>query len=213
MRRNHFWRRFLIIGVVLMIAVVIAVNAWVVKAAKGRIYNDLSQVPHRKVGLLLGCSKEGPNGYINLYYRNRIAAAIALFKAGKVDYILVSGDNRKKNYNEPEAMQADLIAGGIPADRIVLDYAGFRTLDSILRCKEVFGEDSITVISQQFHNERALFIAAHKQVDAIAYNAADISKRAGRMVQLREKLARVKMALDLLMNKGPKFYGPRIRIE
>ncbi|KAK6023641.1 hypothetical protein OSTOST_10563 [Ostertagia ostertagi] len=132
--------------------------------------------------------------------------------AGKIDYILVSGDNGDEAYNEPETMQADLLAGGIPPDRIILDYAGFRTLDSIVRCKEVFGEDNIIVISQQFHNERALFIARYKDIDAIGFNATDISMKRGFMVQAREKLARVKMALDLLVNKEPKFYGPKIRI-
>jgi SanA protein len=212
MKRNHFWRRFFIIVLILAITTTFAVNAWVVRSAEGRIYSDVTLIPHRKIGLLLGTSKEGKSKLPNWYYRYRIMAAIELFKAGKVDYILVSGDNGKESYNEPETMQADLIAGGVPAGRIILDYAGFRTLDSILRCKEVFGEDSITIISQQFHNERALFIAGHKEVDAIAYNAKDVNKRSGMPTQVREKLARVKMILDLLVNKGPKFYGPKIRI-
>lgn len=212
MKRNHFWRRFIIMALVLLITVTFAVNAWVIRTTESRIYSDVSQIPHRKVGLLLGTSKKGKKGFPNYYYRNRIIAAIALFKAGKVDYILVSGDNGKESYNEPESMQADLIAGGVPADRIVLDYAGFRTLDSILRCKEVFGEDQVTIISQQFHNERALFIADHKGVDAIAYSAADIGGATGFRNQARERLARVKMVLDLMVNKGPKFYGPKVKI-
>jgi len=212
MKRNHFWRRFIIAGLVLVAGTIFGVNAWVTHTVKDRIYTDAGQIPHRKIGLLLGTSRQGQNGFINPYYKYRIEAAITLFKAGKIDYILVSGDNGDEAYNEPETMQADLLAGGIPPDRIILDYAGFRTLDSIVRCKEVFGEDNIIVISQQFHNERALFIARYKDIDAIGFNATDISMKRGFMVQAREKLARVKMALDLLVNKEPKFYGPKIRI-
>lgn len=212
MKRKHFWRRFFIAALVLLIVATYGINEWVVRSAREQLYASTGLIPHRKVGLLLGTSRQGKNGFINPYYRHRIDAAIALFKAGKVDYLLVSGDNGTKAYNEPEAMQADLIAGGVPADRIVLDYAGFRTLDSIVRCKEVFGEDNIVIISQQFHNERALFIAGHRDVTAIAFNAEDISMKRGFLVQAREKLARVKMVLDLLVNKGPKFYGERIEI-
>lgn len=212
MKRNHFRRRLLIAILVLLIGATIGINGWVSRSAREQLYADIGQIPHRKVGLLLGTSPQGKNGSVNPYYRHRINAAIALYKAGKVDYLLVSGDNGTREYNEPEAMQADLIAGGVPADRIVLDYAGFRTLDSIVRCKEVFGEDNIVIISQQFHNERALFIARYRGIKAIAFNAEDISMKRGFLVQAREKLARVKMVLDLLVNKGPKFYGDRIEI-
>lgn len=151
-------------------------------------------------------------GRINLYYRYRIDAAVALYKAKKVVYILVSGDNSRKDYNEPGTMRDDLIAAGIPANKIYLDYAGFRTLDSVVRCKEIFGESAITIISQPFHNQRALFLAQRKGLDAVAFNARDVSKEYGVKVQLREKAARVKMMLDLLFGKEPKFGGERVRI-
>jgi SanA protein len=190
----------------------IGVDQWVRYSTRAQMYDEVAAIPHRKVGLLLGTSKFSGNGWINRYYQYRIDAAVALFRSGKIDFILVSGDNGKTYYNEPETMQADLVAAGIPADRVALDYAGFRTLDSILRCRDVFGEDNITIISQPFHNARALFICNSKHIHAIAFNARDVAGRSGVKVMLREKLARVKMLIDLATGKEPKFYGPRITI-
>lgn len=191
---------------------VILVDQWVVRSTRAALFSSTDEVPARKVGLLLGTSKWVSGGRINLYYRYRIDAAVALYKAGKVEYILVSGDNSRAEYNEPETMRDDLIATGIPVDKIYLDYAGFRTLDSVVRCKEIFGESAITIISQPFHNQRALFIAQRKGLDAVAFNARDVSKEYGVKVQLREKAARVKMVLDLVFGKGPKFGGEKIKI-
>jgi len=200
------------IFMLLIIIAVIAVNKWVAVSTRKQLYSDISQVPHNKVGLVLGTSKHLGRGFINLYYQYRIDAAVALYKAGKIDYILVSGDNGTASYDEPTTMQDDLVAAGIPKERIFMDYAGFRTLDSILRCKYVFGEDHITIISQSFHNERALFIANHKGVDAIGFNATDVRLSSGFRTQVREKFARVKMLLDLAFNKQAKFYGEKIKI-
>jgi SanA protein len=110
-------------------------------------------------------------------------------------------------------MMADLVAGGIPQDKIILDYAGFRTLDSIVRCKAVFGETNITIISQRFHNERALYLAQKNDIEAVAFNAKDVHRKAGLKVYVREYFARVKMMLDLIFGKEPKFYGPKIEIK
>jgi len=182
-------------------------------STKNKLYSDIAKVPHNKVGLLLGTSKILKDGRINLYYKFRIDAAVALFKAGKVEFILVSGDNGQEGYDETTTMQNDLIAAGIPANKIFMDYAGFRTLDSILRAKEVFGQVSITVISQPFHNERAVFIANNKGIAAIGFNAEDVHINSGFKTQAREKFARVKMLLDLAFNKQAKFYGDKIEIK
>ena len=209
LRRIARWTLALLLATA---GVIFLTDYWVRASTRRQMYATLQDLPHRKTGLLLGTSKYLASGSINRYYQYRIDAAVALFKAGRIDYILVSGDNGKAYYNEPETMQADLIAAGIPSDRIVLDYAGFRTLDSILRCRDVFGEVGITIISQPFHNARALFIANRNDMQAIAFNAQDVSRQAGMQVLLREKLARVKMLLDLMFGKEPKFYGPRITI-
>ena len=152
------------------------------------------------------------SGRQNLYYSHRISAAVALFRAGKIKYILISGDNSTKSYDEPTLMKEDLVKRGVPSNKIFLDYAGFRTLDSIIRAKEIFGLSSFTIISQQFHNERAMFIADFKNLKTIGFNAKDVPMRYGFRVLLREKLARTKMALDLLFGKNPKFLGPSISI-
>lgn len=210
-----FLKSFLKVGVVvfvLMIIGVFMVNKWVIASTEKQLYSDVNAIPHNKVGLVLGTSKHLAGGFINYYYQYRIDAAVALYKAGKIDFVLVSGDNGTKSYDEPTTMQDDLIAAGIPKEKIFMDYAGFRTLDSILRCKYVFGENNITIISQPFHNQRAVFIANHKGVDAVAFNAKDVNKNAGFKTLLREKFARVKMLLDLAFNKQAKFYGDRILI-
>lgn len=208
-----FLKRFLITGLLVTI-VIIAFAEWQVGAYKEQLYTQVDIIPERKVGLLLGTSKYIKKGEVNQYYQNRIEAAAALYKAGKIRFILISGDNATKAYNEPETFKKDLVALGIPADRIVLDYAGFRTLDSVERCKAVFQEDSITIISQEFHNLRALFIADHKNVNAIAFNAKAVGENYGFKTQLRERLARVKAVLDIyILNTKPKFYGEKIEIS
>lgn len=200
-------------GLVLTAAAVFATDRWVTSSTRQQLYNDIQKIPHNKTGLLLGTAKFLKRGQINYYYQYRIDAALALFRAGKIDFILISGDNSTEHYNEPETMLADLVAQGVPKEKIFLDYAGFRTLDSILRCKEVFGENNVTVISQPFHNQRALFIANHKEVAAIGFNARDVNSYGGLRTQAREKLARVKMLLDLIFDKQAKFYGEKIKIQ
>jgi SanA protein len=184
----------------------------VANAAAGKLYSDVNLIPYNKTGLLLGTSKYDDNGRLNPFFTYRINAAIELFKAGKIKYIIVSGDNGSTDYNEPDQMRADLIAAGIDSSLIFEDFAGFRTFDSIVRAKAIFGQDSITIISQPFHNERALYLAAHEGMYAVACNAKDVGNRIGFKVQVREKLARVKLFLDLLFHKAPKFLGEKIII-
>jgi len=176
-------------------------------------YNTIEDIPHNKVGLLLGTSKYSTTGQINLFYQYRIDAAVSLFTQQKIEYILISGDNGLIEYNEPRTIRNDLIKAGIPSDCIVLDYAGFRTWDSIIRAKKVFGETKFTVISQQFQNERAIFIGARNQMDIIGFNAQDVSKSYGAKTQFREKFARINLIFDIIINKQPKYLGSTIMIE
>lgn len=182
-------------------------------STEDRIYRNVEDIPHNKVGLVLGTARHQVGGGVNPYYQNRIDATTQLFKAGKISYVLVSGDNGSVYYNEPNTIKKDLIAAGIPESRIYLDYAGFRTLDSMIRARIVFGLDSVTVISQEFHTERALFIASKKDLYAIGFSAKDVEGSRGLKVQLREYFARVKVFLDLILNTQPRFYGKRIEIE
>ena len=176
------------------------------------VTQNISKLPNEKVGLVLGTSKSLRNGSDNPYFFNRIEAAEELFKSGKIKYIIVSGDNSTENYNEPEDMQNELIARGIPKTKIFLDFAGLRTLDSVVRAKEIFGQTSFIIISQRFHNERAVYIAQKKGIEAYGYNAKDVSKKAGFKTNLREYFARVKVFLDLLFNVEAKFGGPKVVI-
>lgn len=182
-------------------------------STKDRVYRELEEIPHNKVGLVLGTARHQVGGGINPYYQSRIDATIELFRAGKISYVLVSGDNGSLYYNEPNTIKKDLVAGGIPEKRIFLDYAGFRTLDSMVRARIVFGLDSVTVISQEFHTERALFIASKKDLYAIGFSARDVEGSRGLRVHLREYFARVKVFLDLIFNTQPRFYGNRIEID
>lgn len=188
-------------------------NKLIEKNAQGKTYTETKNIPKNRVGLLLGTSKLLRNGNINLYYKYRLNAAIQLFKSNKINFIVISGDNSSKNYDEPTDFKDDLIKAGIPKNKIFLDYAGFRTLDSVVRIKEIFNQNSVTIISQQFHNERAIYLAEHFNIKAIGFNAKDISGKYGLKVRLREYLARVKVFVDILFNVEPKFLGKKIDVK
>lgn len=203
----------MIYGLVAVLFTIWLSNFWVRKNAESVTFTNTKNIPSNKVGLLLGTSKYVRSGNRNLYYTYRINATVALYKSGKIKFVLISGDNGSKKYDEPTMMKKDLIARGVPKSKIYLDYAGFRTLDSVVRAKEVFGQKSITIISQPFHTERAIFIAENKGIKAVGFNAKDVSNRYGIKVQMREKLARVKMIIDLIFGIKPKFLGDKIKIN
>jgi len=206
-------RNRIIIGILILIFLILLPNSIVKKSAKHRVFDSTQEMPYNKVGLLLGTTKYLQSGSINPYYKYRIDAAVSLYKSGKISFVLVSGDNSRVSYDEPTTIKNDLIAAGIPEAKIYLDYAGFRTLDSVVRSKEIFGQSSITIISQKFHNERAVYISKHKGISAVGFNARDTSLRFGFKTRMRELLARDKMMLDLIFHKKPKFQGDQIEIK
>ena len=181
-------------------------------SAKGKTFNKVADIKKNKVGLVLGTAKKLKNGSVNLYFKYRINATVALYKNGKIDFVLVSGDNGNKYYNEPTDFKNELIKKGIPKDKIYLDYAGFRTLDSVIRAKEVFNLVEITIISQKFHNERAIFLAEKNGIQAIGFNAKDLIGRYGIKTKIREYFARTKAVLDIIFGASPKFLGNKITI-
>lgn len=195
------------------VATLLGYSEWTVSDARHYTYDDVNAVPYNRVALVLGTSKYLIGGSPNHYFKYRIKAAAELYNNGKVDYILVSGDNATVQYNEPRQMRRALIQAGIPANAIYSDYAGFRTLDSIVRAKEVFGQAHFTVVSQAFHNERAIFIARHFGIEAVGFNAVDPSAYQGIKTRVREVFARLMGLLDLyVLDKGPKFLGEPIVI-
>ena len=195
----------------LLCALLIAwTNHIVTKTGNKYIYSSIDSIPHNHCGLVLGTSKYIWNGKKNTYYSNRIKAAVDLYTNKKIDYIIVSGDNRNVNYNEPITMYNDLILAGIPQERIILDYAGFRTLDSVVRAKEIFGQSQFTIISQSFHNQRALYIARERGIEAIAFNAPEVDGILTLRVQLRELAARLLLFVDQFTAKQPHFLGEKV---
>lgn len=196
---------------ILTVVVIVAASRACRKASEGRIFTRLEAVPTNDVGLVLGTSRLLKNGKPNLHFNQRIAATTSLYHAGKVRHLLVSGDNHVVTYNEPEDMRAALVSAGIPAEAISCDYAGFRTLDSVVRAKEVFGLTSCTIISEEFHCPRAVWIARNHGLDAIAFAAPDVSLKGWSLrATIREKLARGWCSIDLyLLHRGPKFLGPK----
>ncbi|MDN4051287.1 vancomycin high temperature exclusion protein [Escherichia fergusonii] len=199
LRRVCFSRRTLKIACLLLLvagATIFIADRAMVNASKQLTWSDVNAVPARNVGLLLG-ARPG-----NRYFTRRIDTAAELYHAGKVKWLLVSGDNGRKNYDEASGMQQALIAKGVPAKVIFCDYAGFSTLDSVVRAKKVFGENHITIISQEFHNQRA-----------IGFNAPDLNMKHGLYTQLREKLARVSAVIDAkILHRQPKYLGPSVMI-
>jgi SanA protein len=193
--------------------VVLISNTIVVKSTQAFHSAQVENVPAMKVCLVLGTSKELKSGRTNLYFSKRIQACVKLWKAGKVKAFIVSGDNRKHSYNEAFDMRIALIREGIPDSVIHPDYAGLRTLDSVVRSKEVFGQDSIVIVSQEFHNQRALYIAQHRGVYAFGFDAEDVNTRYGFKTRIREYFARVKVLVDIhITGKKPKHLGPTIQI-
>lgn len=176
------------------------------------VFDQLDGVPHNRVGVVLGTSEKGRGGGPNAYFTHRIKAAAELYHAGKVDHLLLSGDNGRKDYNEPVDMRRALIVAGVDSTAITLDYAGFRTFDSMVRARAVFGQERFTVISQRFHNERAIYIAQRAGLAVVGYNAAYVTGRSGWRTQLREKAARVKVFVDLLLGVEPRFLGEPVEI-
>lgn len=179
-----------------------------------RIYSDIDAIPANDVALVLGTSKFNRNGSANLFFKHRIEATAQLYHHGKVKHIIVSGDNSLSYYNEPQDMKNALLQQGIPAEAITLDYAGFRTFDSIVRSKKIFGRSKLTIVTQSFHCNRALFISDFYGMDAIAFSTRPVPGNFTNVLKLREYLARCRAAGDLfLFEKQPKFLGEQVEIK
>jgi SanA protein len=188
-------------------------NHTIETSTKDFVTSDFQKLPTTKVAVVLGTAPNLVSGYQNYYFTYRIEAATKLYQSGKVTHFILSGDHGRKDYNEPEAMKLALIKNGVPENVIYLDYAGFRTLDSMIRAKEIFGQSKFIVVSQKFHNERAVFIARQNGIEAYGFNAKDVNKHAGLKTNIREYFARTKVFIDDFLGINPKFLGEPIKIE
>lgn len=214
MKKSIFkYKRIYLVLISLFVFIVLFSNYAIELAVEGKTYNKIENVKKNKVGLVLGTSKTLKNGRLNLYFKYRIEAVIKLYNSNKIEFILISGDNSSENYDEPTDFKQELIKSGIPENIIYLDYAGFRTLDSVIRAKEIFGINNVTIISQKFHNERAVFLAEKNGITAIGYNAKDVKGKNGIKTKVREYFARTKVFIDLFFGVTPKFLGEKIEIN
>jgi SanA protein len=195
------------------VGLIMICNYVIIKKSYPYIYENAKKLPFNKAGLILGTSKNFRGGAPNLYFDNRIKAAVELYRSKRIKYIIVSGDNRKASYNEPVMMKKELVKSGVPDSSIFLDYAGFRTFDSVIRCREIFSQSSITIISQRFHLERAIYISHYFGIGAIGFEAQDVSWSQGFKTNIREYFARVKVFWDLHTGEKPKFLGKKIIIK
>lgn len=209
------WVKRIILALILLFVVILSVcNIWIVKSTEAKVYSDLSKLPEHRVALVLGTSHRLVGGGPNPFFHNRIKMAAALYRLGKIDHFILSGDNSTRYYNEPIEMRKALIKEGVPATAITLDYAGLRTLDSVVRSKAIFGQDKITIITQSFHSYRALFISNYYNIDAVAMVAEDPDLDHTLRVHIREYLARTKAVLDLYIFKtAPRYLGEKEKIN
>ncbi len=213
-QKNRKWiTRLLVVGILLAGLTVFYANYTVRNYSEGKTFSRVLEIPNNEVGMVLGTSKYLKNGAINLFFEYRIQATVKLYQAGKIKYVLVSGDNGNKNYDEPTDFKNELMARGIPAGKIFLDYAGFRTLDSVVRANKIFGQESFTVISQKFHNDRAIYLASKKGLNVVGFNAQDVANYGGLKTKIREVFARAKAFLDIVFGVKPKFLGETISIR
>jgi SanA protein len=209
---HTFFKRFYLFLFLFFLVWIIGAN-WVIASNAGdKTFDSVSNCPKTKVGLVLGTSKNNRSGSENAYFTNRITAVVELYQAGKIEYILVSGDNGSADYDEPTDMKNALIERGIPKEKIHLDHAGFRTLDSMERALKVFGQKEVIVISQRFHNERAIYLGEHFGMTVYGYNAKDVKKMGGFKTYVREKFARMKVFWDIVFGVNSTFLGAPVKI-
>jgi len=209
-------KRFLTIGLwgTLTVLLLCSATYWYIgQVTYPHIHTNLATVGQYDVALVLGTSKYSKSGHRNMYFYHRIDAATALYKSGKAKKILVSGDNSERAYNEPFDMLKALMERGVPRKDIILDYAGFRTFDSMVRADEVFGQKRFIVVSQKFHLERALYIGMTKKLDVAGFVAQEPTRR-NLPLFAREIMARTKAVLDCrLLGTTPKFLGQKEVID
>lgn len=205
------WWMWLAVLAVAGLSFVSGCEWWVERSAEGRCFDAVAEVPEAPVAVVLGTSAILADGRANLFFLPRMEAAATLFKAGRVKALIVSGDNGTQGYDEPTDMKLALIKLGVPAEKIVCDYAGFRTLDSVVRAKEVFGQQRVIFVSQRFHNARAIYLARASGIEAYGLDAKDVPVAFSVKTFLREKLACVKAVLDVnVLGKRPKFLGEKV---
>ncbi|MBL9114056.1 MAG: YdcF family protein [Verrucomicrobiaceae bacterium] len=202
----------IVIGIISVLTP-LAAEWWIARQSRPRCFTNAAEVPVCHAAVVLGTSPLMRDGRSNLFFNGRMDAAAKLLKAGRVKTLIVSGDNGSAEYDEPTAMKAALVTRGVSSERVVLDYAGFRTLDSVVRAKEVFGQTRVIFVSQPFHNARAVYLARAVGMEAYGFNAREVPAAASWKTWFREKLACAKALLDVhVLNTRPRFLGERVPV-
>ena len=210
-RSPLFWLSWL--PLLVLVGGIVACNVWVVTSTDDAIFESVDSIRSNTVGMVLGTSKKVAPNQPNLHFEHRLEAAAKLYHAGKVKHLLVSGDRDSEYYNEPRDMTKKLMELGVPSNAITADNAGYRTLDSVIRARRVFGLRRMTVISDDFHVARALFIANKEGIDAVALRSEPVELRLSFKARTREWLARVKAVLDLyILDTEPSLLGEPVEI-
>ena len=176
------------------------------------LYSDVKETPVRQVALVLG-ARVYSDGRMSDIVLDRVSSALSLYKAGKVEKILVSGDHGQEEYDEVNTMKGYFLRNGVPGEDIFLDHAGFDTYDSVYRAQEIFGVSSVIVVTQRFHLPRAVYIARAKGMDAVGFVADRQEYLAARYNEVREFLARMKSFSDVFFSASPQFLGEKISIN
>jgi SanA protein len=192
------------ISVEIGILLICLANAWVFALTGGRTYTKISKIPPREIALVLGTSPKMRSGMSNPYFTKRMDATALLYHHGKIKQIIVSGE-KSKGYNEPAAMKNYLVyQEGVPEEIITEDPKGFNTYKSILRCKDIYKKDNVIIVSQGFHNLRALFFARNNNMNALGFDAQDVNKpESYYRNQSREILARVIAVVYFVLGISP----------
>lgn len=191
------FRYFIIFSSTLFLLPLIVANLLVMFVSGGQLYDDLEKLPDNAVALVLGCPPELVSGKDNFYFYSRIDAAARLYHSGKVKTFILSGSRDGVFYDEPKRMMQALIKRGIPVQHFLLDKQGDRTLHSVRRARDVYQVNKLIIVSQPFHNYRAVFLAKNEGLDAVAYNAEDLGWLVGGRVRIREYFARLRAVVDV----------------
>ncbi len=192
---------------------VAATNYVVLRAGRGRTFFQTDEVPARDVAIVLGTSAKLRGGWRNPFFESRIDAAAELWRVHKVRHFILSGDNRHRDYDEPTTMRRALASRGVPASAMTLDYAGFRTLDTMARAHQVFGQRSVILVTDDFHLPRSLFLADAYGLEAVGFGGRPVPLRWSAKTRVREIVSRVKAWLDVyILHTQPKFFGPPVPV-
>jgi SanA protein len=207
-------KTLILIALLLPVLMVCGLNLWIVKSTDSRVFNDTNALPKNDVALVLGTASKLSGNVVNPHFKSRMEAAAYLYHQGKVKHLLLSGDNHTRGYDEPTSMKEALLKLNVPESAITMDYAGFRTLDSVVRAREVFGLKHLTVITDDFHVNRALFLCRYYDIDAVAYSAEEVPFGFSANTRFREVGARVKAVMDIyVLNTQPRFLGEKVEIK